>query len=132
MWKVLVWPHHFTKREVWAHTATCSLTLPLVNEMPVPKHESELSRICLFGVAILLPSTIFLLYFRTNPTAWHFYSFIYYYLLDPPGIETRNKEGTARYTDWIKYKTRPLGWTPMDGSFMGNVKDKPAATSYEQ
>ena len=53
--------------------------------MPVPTHESELSSVCLLGVAILPPSTIFLLDFRTNPTAWYLFSFIYYYLLNPPG-----------------------------------------------
>ena len=57
--------------EIWPHTT--NLTPPFSIEMPVPRQESELSCICVFGVSILPLSTIFVFNFRTVQTVWYYY-----------------------------------------------------------
>ena len=51
-WKARTRPHHFTKREVWAHKI--SLTPPLFIEVHAPSQESERSCICVLWVSIFL------------------------------------------------------------------------------
>ena len=65
LWKAFTCPHHFTKREGFAHKT--SLTPPLVIEVPVPSQgylcargiDLTLSRILIFDIGIV-------------PTMWHF------------------------------------------------------------
>ena len=65
------WPHHFTKREVWAHTT--NLTLPLFVEVPVPSQGYERWCKCVLVVSIWPLATIFLLDIETVPTVWYFW-----------------------------------------------------------
>jgi len=52
MWHFIhLWPHYFTKREVWVHKT--SLTPPLVIEVSVPSQESERTYIWVLVESIL-------------------------------------------------------------------------------
>jgi hypothetical protein len=64
-WKTNAWPHHVTKREVWAHKT--SLIPQIVIEVLEPNQENERSCLCVLGVSIFPLSKILIFNFRIFP-----------------------------------------------------------------
>ena len=76
MWETLAEPHHVSLRgEVLSNNT--SLTQPHFIEVPVPRHESKLSCICVLRVSSVSHSTILQLDFGTVSTVWYFLLFIF-------------------------------------------------------